>query len=219
MSSSDDEFFAAVTQSAKMIRRKKKLRPTESSSVKPIKDPSKSALKVPSNFNLQLSLSGSDSLSGSSKPVSPKKLHEKPIEKIAKKLDLSSDSDDVDELENFFEKLKTPSKPLRPLTPVDNFIVPDDYESDNEFDKTTVVNSSPNYSSEDSADEKNELESTVVEISSSDEIFDNLTPAKKTPRSRNKKLPRMPIDMTPENMHKIIRKTLKSRSSSSRGQK
>ena len=51
-----------------------------------------------------------------------------------------SDSE-MDELENFFEKMKTPSKsvPRVPVTPMKDFIVPDGVESEDEFEKTSII--------------------------------------------------------------------------------
>ena len=52
------------------------------------------------------------------------------------------DSDsEMDELENFFEKMKTPSRsvPRAPVTPMKDFIVPDGVESEDEFEKTSII--------------------------------------------------------------------------------
>ena len=51
-----------------------------------------------------------------------------------------SDSE-MDELENFFEKMKTPSRSVSrvPLTPMKDFIVPDGVESEDDFEKTSNI--------------------------------------------------------------------------------
>lgn len=51
-----------------------------------------------------------------------------------------SDSD-VDELEKFFTKMKTPSRsvPKAPVTPMKDFIVPDGVESEDDFEKTSII--------------------------------------------------------------------------------
>lgn len=51
-----------------------------------------------------------------------------------------SDSD-MDELENFFTKMKTPSRAISkvPLTPMKDFIVPDGVESEDDFEKTSII--------------------------------------------------------------------------------
>jgi len=51
-----------------------------------------------------------------------------------------SDSD-MDELEKFFTKMKTPSRsvPKVPVTPMKDFIVPDGVESEDDFEKTSII--------------------------------------------------------------------------------
>lgn len=155
------------------------------------------------------------------------------------RLNFTSEDEDDEALENFFAKMKTPSKihsdkkvSTRP------FIVSDSEEiEESDFNKTTILNPAEKYSDSSDSDEadSNRLESTVVEISSAESedypaesrgnpieevaslesVFEN-TPIKPSHSSRkNQKLPRLPSDMTPENMNKIIRSKMKTSSTES----
>lgn len=149
-----------------------------------------------------------------------------------KKVLSSEDEDDVEALENFFTKMKTPSKAAAkrdiPEVPTADFIVPDSEELSAEtslFERTTILNPDTIYSS-DSDDEDGEnretfgkLEDTVIEISSSDDdVFDNLpkTPKnlpKKTLKTPKRYLPKVSEEMTPENIKSVLRERMKSSSS------
>jgi len=76
---------------------------------------------------------------------------------VKKRLDLSSeDDDDLNNLENFFSKMKTPSKSksrISEKSPVP-FVVPDsasDVDED-DFNQTTILNPDPQYSDTESSD-------------------------------------------------------------------
>ena len=139
----------------------------------------------------------------------------------------SEDESDVKALENFFTKMKTPSKAVAKRE-ISDFIVPDSEELSEEsshFEKTTILNPDTIYSSDsDDEDDQNrltghKLEDTVIEISSSDdEVFDNLpkTPKilpKKTPKTPKRYLPKVSEEMTPENIKNLLRERMKSSSS------
>ena len=137
MSSSDEDFARLVTASAKRNKEKRRI--------------NRATKGIKLNFD-------------SPKPSET----ERTLPRPTPRLDSTGGSDG---LESFLDKLrldderrKTPKYPNKPVTPMHKFIVPDHESDSDDFEKTSIIQPDPTYSSESSDDEIGppaELEKTV----------------------------------------------------------
>ena len=141
----------------------------------------------------------------------------------------TSSGDEVDELEAFFTKMKTPSRALRPVSPeeneLENFIVSDSEDVGGEeihhgatvnFNETTILNPDPVYT-DDEYEEDNKENNSIIEIpsdpfsDSSDEFLRNITEsAKKKIKKKERKLPRFTAGVTPDSIRKIMKTNVRN---------
>jgi len=149
----------------------------------------------------------------------------KPIE--SSQNNKKSSDEDVDELEAFFTKLKTPSRAVRPVSPdkddFEDFIVSDSEDVGGEdihhratvnFNETTILNPDPVYSDD---EEDNKENNTIIEIpsdpssDSSDEFLRNITEsAKKIRKKKEPKLPKFTAGVTPDSIRKIMKTNVRN---------
>ena len=168
----------------------------------------------------------------SKSPASSEIIEENQLPKpkqTSEKKTLRSSDDDVDELETFFTKMKTPSRTLRPVSPEENeiedFIVSDSEDVGGEeihhgatvnFNETTILNPDPVYT-DDEYEDDNKENNSIIEIpsdpfsDSSDEFLRNITEsAKKKIKKKEPKLPRFTAGVTPDSIRKIMKTNVRN---------
>lgn len=224
MDSSDEEFTAALTKSAKLIRARQ-TRPRFRSSGND---------KVAIKLNISLS-SSDDEIEFKQLP----KILPRPIETTMTSLEgetkasmmqtpsrpcvVSPDiNSSVDELEAFFKEMKTPKRnPSLPSEDDDSFIVSDSDDIGGEedfhhratidFNETTVLNPDPIYTDEDENEENNESIRPVEPFTiSSDEFLQDVKKSAKKIKKKTEKLPKFTAGITPDGLKKLMRKNVRN---------
>lgn len=212
MDSSDEEWISAVSKSAKILRTKKQTEPRRKSFSEIEKKVGANPTPEPKlKLNFDVDLSSDDEIEFnvpssfrkpeiSKSPASSEIMEENQLPKpkqTSEKKTLRSSDDEVDELEAFFTKMKTPSRTLRPVSPEENeiedFIVSDSEDVGGEeihhgatvnFNETTILNPDPVYT-DDEYEDDNKENNSIIEIpsdpfsDSSDEFLRNITESAK----------------------------------------
>lgn len=241
MDSSDEEWISVVSKSAKILRTKKQTELRRRSFSEIEKKISEKTPDAKLKLNFDVNLSSDDEIEfnfpQSFKKPEKSKSQDRP-EKVVmndalpKPIESSqnnkkSSDEDVDELEAFFTKLKTPSRAVRPVSPdkddFEDFIVSDSEDVGGEdihhratvnFNETTILNPDPVYSDD---EEDNKENNTIIEIpsdpfsDSSDEFLRNITEsAKKIRKKKEPKLPKFTAGVTPDSIRKIMKTNVRN---------